>query len=337
MIDINPENRPEDYLNASMKKSSIIRNLKDFQIVISIQLIFFIIFIIANYIGYYDSNYIEGENGGGHWDTNEDYYNFVDFGYFIFLFVFAIGVLIFFWIKDAQKNVFVTFISGLSKSVIPLIIVGRLRANFVDYMYFEFNPDSFNFYSKSEGEQRLDDFFNILLFSLVITTVLLLLNYFVFKYLIKLQEVKEQEEARMQKEKDKEFMDFFESSEVAREFAQKFVNTRISLIKQSIDTVTPQNINTHVRSIITQDIDKLNQLFELNELPVFPSKYLIEYCYKLSEPFRVDFKDTLKEYLTASLLEGEPIPLSKDDKVDQMIDDLLEKYEHMETDRTGKE
>lgn len=293
-------------------------NLRDFQIMISFQLVLFIFYILASIIGYnnYIPHYKEREIGeGGYWRRMEgdvDYFYNMQNIYVLFVLIYAIGILIFFWRKEGQKN---AFLNGLSKSIISLFVGGTLGSNLFSYLDEKLYTQSFTFISKNEGEQYLDDLFNKLLLLLVISILFLPIYYFSLGNYIKNREVKLAEEMRLQEEKAKEFNKFFESSEVAREFAQKFVNTRISLIKQSIDTIDRQNINTHVRSILTQDIDKLNQLFELNELPVFPSKYLIEYCYKLSEPFRVDFKDALKDYLTASLLEGEPTPLSEDGKV----------------------
>ncbi|MHA2250451.1 MAG: hypothetical protein ACXAD7_08810 [Candidatus Kariarchaeaceae archaeon] len=335
MADNNLENNAENHLEVSVKKSIILWNPKDFQIIISLQFIFFLCYIIVNIIGYYATKpyIVEREIGTDYWAIDVDYVNNIGFWYFIFSFIYAIGILIFFWVKDSRKSDLVAFLSGFSKSLLLLFIAGSMGPNIGE----EFIFSDTGFDSKSEGKQRLDDFFNVLLFWLVLTIFLLFINYYVFKYLIKLHETRVIEDARKQKEKEKEISDLFESSEKAREFAQKFVNTRISLIKQDIDTLTPKNINTHVRSILTQDIDKLNQLFELNELPVFPTKYLIEHCYELTKPFRVDFKKILKDHLTASLLEGDSTPLSEDDEVSKLIDDLLEKYEHMELDQTGKE
>ncbi|MHA2250450.1 MAG: hypothetical protein ACXAD7_08805 [Candidatus Kariarchaeaceae archaeon] len=342
MTDIDLENK--DNLTVSKKESNTLRNIKDFQILISIQLVLFIIFMIAVIRGYNNNKpyyKLHDAGGGGYWDYIEpEYLVRIHNTYLLYILAYAFASFIFLTIKRSPY--------GWGKSLVSLVIGFTLGFSVFRYLNDIFEYDKFQGLSEIAGEEYIgavDDKLNTWLVSAIVFIIIyfISLDFYIRHRKAKteeferMQKSKAKEFERMQKSKAKEFSDFFASSEQGREFAQKFVNTRISLIKQSMDTLTPQNINTHVRSILTQDIDKLNQLFKLNELPVFPRELLINYCYDLTKPFRADFKKILKDHLTASLLEGDSKPLSEDDEVSKLIDDLLEKYEHMETEHTGKE
>lgn len=125
-----------------------------------------------------------------------------------------------------------------------------------------------------------------------------------------------------------------EQSEIARDLAIKYIQLRVPTLKESINDLTPKNIDDKVYAVLNVDIERFQNLLELNEIEIESISTLTEFTFGLTEPFRNDLRSALKQHLTNQLLVNEEERVFED--IGSMIDALIDQYEKMEDTGFGK-
>ncbi len=86
-------------------------------------------------------------------------------------------------------------------------------------------------------------------------------------------------------------------------FAKKFIILQSKPIKATLPGLLPETINSSIKSIFENDLDRMQQLFKYNHIRTYSKSATLKFVMKTAEPIIKDLQLTLEQHLTEELLK----------------------------------
>jgi hypothetical protein len=252
------------------------------------------------------------EHGYDYDDYDQEYNQYLNLFFFSAFFfpLFSILIFIYEMISDNQMGIYETITRGSSNLITNIWLLFGF-GSLLSMISFVF--------SRYDGDGYFNGMIGLISFSFWLLVMLLLRGLVWSPKKLKRKGVKENEA-------------MLRNSETAIDLANKYVSMRVPEIKESIDELTPQNLDEKVREVLEIDIKKFQGLLQLNDINIDSTQALTDFTFEVTSPFRKDLKEALRIHLSNVLL-GEKEEVAD---IGSMIDNLLDQYKKMEDTGEGK-
>ena len=86
-------------------------------------------------------------------------------------------------------------------------------------------------------------------------------------------------------------------------FAKKFIIIQSKSIKAILPGLLPSNVSPSIKNILSNDIERLQQLFHYNHIRTYSKTATLKFAMKIADPIIKDLQLTLEQHLTEELLK----------------------------------